>query len=251
MRVNRKKQKYQPTYSIDGNLHGAEALVRLIDPELGFISPEEFIPVAEQMGVIDEIDDFVLHTVCEFLYSGIPMQNKMTSINVNLSVIQCMRSGFVKHIGEIVKSHKIDQSLINFEITESVAAKDYHILNSVIKQLKDSGFMFSMDDYGTGYSNMVSIFSLNFDIIKIDKSILWEAMKNEQGMIILESSINMIKMLSRKILVEGVETAAQLEVLKKLGVDYLQGYYFSKPLPKDKFVEHISKNRHDVLKSTL
>ena len=233
---------YQPTYHLDGRLHGAEALVRLDDEKLGFISPEEFVPIAEQLGVIEEIDDYILREVCAFLQSGVPMECGMDSINVNLSVIQCMRPGFSDHIYGIVDSYNIRRDWINFEITESVAAHDYHLLSDVVGHLKDSGFLFSMDDYGTGYSNMTSMFSLNFDIIKIDKSILWGAMESEQGRIILENSVQMIRQMGRRILVEGVETKEQLELLQELGVDFLQGFYFSQPVPKDDFIKFIRRN---------
>ncbi len=232
---------YQPTYHIDGRLHGAEALVRLNDEKLGFISPEEFVPIAEEMGVIEEIDDFMLREVCAFLQTGTPMACGMDSINVNLSVIQCMRPGFAEHIYSIVDSYHIKRDWINFEITESVAARDYHLLNDVIGSLKDSGFLFSMDDYGTGYSNMTSMFSLGFDVVKLDKSILWGALESEQGRIVLENSIRMIRQMERRILVEGVETAEQLALLRELGVDFLQGFYFSPPVPQDEFVALIQK----------
>ena len=233
---------YQPTYTLKNlRLHGAEALIRLHDSQLGNLFPDEFIPAAEQIGLIDEIDDFVLREVCAFMKSGTPQKYGIDVINVNLSVIQCMRPGFVEHINSIVEECGTEKSTINFEITESVAASDYDVLSSVVKQLKKSGFKFSMDDYGTGYSNMQSIFSLDFDVIKIDKSILWGAEKSELGHIILENSVRMIKQMERKILVEGVETTEQIELLKGYSVDYLQGYYFSRPVPKDEFISVISK----------
>ncbi len=228
---------YQPTYQLKGQkLHGAEALIRLHDKTLGNIFPDEFIPIAEQIGMIEQIDDFVLREVCKFIKSGLPEQFGMDSINVNLSVIECMQPGFVKHINRIVDEIGIDKHMINFEITESVAASDYKLLNSVVTALKNYGFRFSMDDYGTGYSNMESIFSLDFDVVKIDKSILWRAENSELGQIILENSVRMIKQMKREILVEGVETSKQIEMLEKLAVDYLQGYFFSKPIPKEEFI---------------
>ena len=231
---------YQPTYHISGKLHGAEALLRMHDRELGNVYPDEFIPVAEQIGLIDEIDDYVLDCVCKFVKTGIPQQYGMDSINVNLSVMQCMKPGFVERVSGIVESNGVDKSFINFEITESIAASDYRILSDVIKRLKDDGFMFSMDDYGTGYSNVSAVFSLNLDVVKIDKSLLWNAEKDALGMIILENTIRMIQQIQKKILVEGVETMSQIELLKYLRVDYLQGFYFSKPIPKDEFVKLIS-----------
>ena len=233
---------YQPTYYMDGlRLHGAEALVRLNDSIMGRLFPDEFIPVAEQVGMIDAIDDFVLKQVCDFLESGIPGQYGIDCINVNLSVMQCLQPGFVKHICKIVDGFDVEKSWINFEITESIAASDYEILSGVVSDLKSHGFRFAMDDYGTGYSNMQSIFSLDFDVVKIDKSILWGAEETELGKIILGNSVRMIDQMNRQILVEGVETKEQVELLKELSVDYLQGYYFSKPIPKQEFIEFIQE----------
>ncbi|MBO4591997.1 MAG: EAL domain-containing protein, partial [Eubacterium sp.] len=231
---------YQPTYYLTGfKLHGAEALLRLHDSELGNVFPDEFIPVIEQMGLIDDVDDFVLKQVCEFIKTGIPEKAGMDCINVNLSVSQCMHSGFVERMNSIVESYDIPKSMINFEITESVAADDYDKLSQVIDELKEAGFKFSMDDYGTGYSNVQSSFSLDYDSIKIDKSILWGAEKSQKGKTILTNSINMIKQMDKEIVVEGVETDAQIDMLKDLPVDYLQGYYFSKPIPRDELIKKI------------
>lgn len=235
---------YQPTYNLsDRSLHGAEALVRMVDKELGPVYPDEFIPIAESIGIIDDIDDFVLIEVCKFISSGIPAKYGLDCININLSVLQCIKSGFVEHINGIVEEQGVDKKCINFEITESWASDDYKILSNVISSLKAEGFLFSMDDYGTGYSNMSAIFSLDLDVIKIDKSILWGAQESELGMIILENSIRMIKQMNRGILVEGVETEEQIKLLEKLGVNYLQGFYFSRPVPEDKFIEIISNNK--------
>ena len=232
---------YQPTFNLaDKSLHGAEALIRLHDGVLGSIFPDEFIPIAEQIGVIDAIDDFVLKEVCEFIASGIPAKYGIKTINVNLSVIECMQPGFVKHINTVTDKYRISKEAINFEITESVAASDYELLSKVVTALKNDGFHFSMDDYGTGYSNIRAIFMLDFDVVKIDKSILWSAEESEMGKIILENSVRMIKQMKREILVEGVETQEQINLLSTLAVDYLQGYFFSRPIPKDEFIKLIS-----------
>lgn len=240
---------YQPTYHVDGeHLHGAEALIRLHDKHLGDIFPDEFIPIAEQIGMIDELYNFVLEEVCLFLNSGIPQHFGMECINVNLSVVHCMQPDFINDINYIIDKYGIDRSSINFEITETLAASDYKQLSQVVSDMKDDGYHFSMDDYGTGYSNMQAIFSLDFDIVKIDKSILWSAEKSDLGRIILESSVSMIKQMNRQILVEGVETKEQIEMLRNLGVDYLQGYYFSKPVPKEKFITIIKENAEKLKK---
>ena len=229
---------YQPTYYADGKrIHGAEALVRLHDDKLGRLFPDEFIPVAERIGLIGEIDDYVLRSVCAFLAGGLPAQLGLECINVNLSVLQCLQPGFVDHILSIVEAGGADRSQINFEITESVDAADYRVLSAVVHEFRRAGFQISIDDYGTGYSNMQALFAMEFDVVKIDKSILWEAQKSSLGRIILENSVRMIRQMDRKILVEGVETAEQIELLAQLGVDYLQGFYFSRPVPLDELLK--------------
>lgn len=232
---------FQPTHHLDGKLHGAEALIRMHDSVLGNLYPDEFIPIAEHNGLVDDIDDFVLEQVCRFIKTGVPERCGIDNINVNLSVIQCMRPRFVESINAIVDKYEVNKKLINFEITETIAACDYDRLANIIHRLKSDGFMFSMDDYGTGYSNVSAVFSLDLDVIKIDKSILWGAETSELGMVILENTIRMIRQMKKKILVEGVETSKQIELLKKLGVDFLQGFYFSKPIPEDEFIKYIIK----------
>ena len=233
---------YQPTYNLDKTLHGAEALLRMRDKQMGMIYPDEFIPIAEQLGMIDNLDEFVLKEVCKFILTGIPQKNGMDCINVNLSVLECMKEGFAEYISGIVESAGIRKRMINFEITESVAARDYHHLANVIDQLKQEGFQFSIDDYGTGYSNMTSLFSLGADIIKIDKSVLWNAEKSELGMTLLKTSIEMVHKMQKKALMEGVETEEHIAILSELGCDYLQGFYFSKPLPLNDFIALIESS---------
>ena len=153
-----------------------------------------------------------------------------------------MQPDFLQQINQIAEKFDIDKRCINFEITESIAASDYGLLSSIVNVLKSEGYQFSMDDYGTGYSNIESIFSLDFDVVKIDKSILWNAEKSELGRIVLENTVHMVRQMHRKILVEGVETSEQISLLDTLGVDYLQGYFFSRPIPKDDFVAYIRKS---------
>ena len=233
---------YQPTYHMDKTLHGAEALLRMQDKELGMIYPDEFIPIAEQLGLIDELDEFVLREVCKFVLTGIPQKYGMDCINVNLSVLECMKDGFAEHVSGIVENAGVRKTFINFEITESVASKDYEHLSSVIDQLRNEGFLFSIDDYGTGYSNMTALFSLGADVVKIDKSILWNAGESALGMTLLKTSIDMVHEMQKKCLMEGVETEEHLRILRDMGCDYLQGYYFSKPLPKDEFVRLLERS---------
>ncbi len=238
---------YQPTFNLsDGSLHGAEALLRLDDETIGRIPPYEFIPISEQMGLVDVLDTFVLGEVCKLLSTELKNDTSIEAINVNLSVLQCMKPGFVQSIDKEADKYGIDRSRINFEITESVAASDYDQLSQIVSELKRSGFRFSLDDYGTGYSNVMSVFSMDLDIIKIDKSILWTAVDHELGRILLENTVRMIKQMGRKVLVKGVETKAQLDLLRDVGVDYLQGFYFSRPLPREEFLALVANEKQKI-----
>ncbi|MCR5251062.1 MAG: EAL domain-containing protein [Lachnospiraceae bacterium] len=235
---------YQPVYRIQGlSIYSAEALLRLRDSKIGNIMPDEFIPIAEQNGLIDRLGDYVLEEVCLFLSSGIPMEMGLDCIEINLSVVQCLQPGFVKRVRDTVRKYDIPPRFINFEVTESAAASDYSELDAVLNDLKASGFLLSLDDYGIGYSNVRSVFSLDFDLVKIDKSILWEVRGNDEenggknkGRVILENSVRMIREMQLKILVEGVETQEQLELLETMDIDYLQGFYFSRPVSKNELL---------------
>ncbi len=229
---------YQPVYDLPSlRLRSAEALLRLHDRVLGNIPPAEFIPAAERAGLIANLGEFVLEKVCIFLTSGVPDELGLSHISVNLPILQCVQPDFADSVRSIVNRFGVEPSRINFEITETVATNDYNALDGVIRELKRDGFTFAMDDYGTGYSNMQAVFSLDFDTVKLDKSILWNAEKNLIGRAILENSVRMIRDMQRKISIEGVETEEQLQLAQKLSVDYLQGFYFSKPMPKDAFIE--------------
>ncbi|MCR5802349.1 MAG: EAL domain-containing protein [Lachnospiraceae bacterium] len=228
---------YQPVYDAkEQRVHSAEALLRLHDSLLGEVPPSELIPVAEQNGIIEKIGEFVLEEVCHFFSSGIPVDLGLEYIDINLSVIQCMQTGFVENVVKIVSKYKVEPSRINFEITEAVASSDHEVLDRVMKELKGRGFRFSMDEYGIGYSNMQSIFTNYFDIVKIDRNVLWEAEKSVPERVVLENSVRMMREMNRKILVEGVETQDQINLLNDMAVDYLQGYYFSKPVNQNEFI---------------
>ena len=227
---------YQPVYYLENmSIHSAEALIRLHDEELGDIPPGEFIPIAERDGIIDRIGSFVLEEACMFLSSGLPGQMGIEYISVNLSVVQCMRSGFAAYAKELAARYDIAPSQVSFEIKESAAAGDLPILMNVIRTLRDYGFRFSMDSYGTGFSDLHALYALDFDVIKIDRSILNRA-EDKIGRIVLENCVRMIREMKRRILVEGVETIEQIELLKKLDVDYVQGYYSSKPITKNELL---------------
>ncbi len=236
------KVYYQPIWDAPSNrIHSCEALLRLFDDQLGFVSPEEFILVAEENGSIVEIGEFVFDEVCRFIVESNLREKEIEFVEVNLSVVQCLQSNLVERLETILAKYNLPASSINIEITETAATENESALRNTLEQFHEMGFSVSMDDFGTGYSNLMSIFDLNFDIIKIDKSILWNADTNLAGDIILENTVNTIKQMDRRIVCEGVETETQRDKLTQMGVDYCQGYWFSRPVNGDEFVDYIEK----------
>ena len=230
---------YQPIYSNEKNgFNSAEALLRLITPEYGFIRPDLFIPMAEESGAIHKIGLIVLEKVCRFISSDEFKKLGLDYIEVNLSVVQCMDKNLADKILSVCKKYDVNPSQLNLEITETASIFTQRNMIKNINRLFETGYSFSLDDFGTGYSNLVRIASLPLNIVKLDKSFTWTE-NSEDLKIILENTINMIKKMNMKIVVEGVETEEMLKRFKDLGCEYIQGYYFSKPLPEYDFINYI------------
>ncbi len=235
------KVYYQPIYSVDSKrITAAEALIRLYDEELGFISPDVFIPLAEKEGYIIRIGRFVFEQVCSFIEKNDLPKMGIEYIEVNLSAVQCMQYSLADDFLNIMKEHSIDPSQVNFELTETSAIISCRSVDRNIKVFNEQGIPLSLDDYGTGYSNISYIYNIPFKYIKVDKGILWSAMKNEKAFITLKNVVDMSKQLGMKLIVEGVETAEQVAMLRGLGCDYFQGYYFSKAVSGDEFISYIN-----------
>ncbi len=231
---------YQPIYSCEQRkIISCEALVRLQDEELGCISPDEFIPIAEDNGRIIQIGLFVFEEVCKFITDKNVHKIGIEYVNVNLSVIQCMQSNLIEQITQIMHRYSISPSEICFELTETASAFTPYIMEKNIRELADMGFLFALDDYGTGFSNMNYLLNLPFSIIKLEKGMIWDSFKNAKTGIAIDSTIALARNLNIMIVAEGVETIDQANVLFEKGFDYLQGFYFSKPVVKDKFFEMI------------
>lgn len=231
---------YQPIYSSEHNcFKSAEALIRLHDDQLGFISPEEFVPIAERNGLILEIGDYVFESVCDFISSGEAASFDIEYIEVNLSMVQCMQEALHTHLVEIMDRFRIPYSMIDFEITETFNISDNEILTKNMNSLISCGCSFALDDYGTGFSNTSYLMEYPFMLVKLDKSFIWGAMESENARIILKNTVRMLKELNLKIVAEGVETKEQAKILIDMGCDYLQGYFFSMPIPREKYVEYL------------
>ncbi len=242
IKENRFYVVYQPIYNTkEKKITTAEALLRLKDDELGEISPGEFIPIAEETGDILSLGLFVFSTVCKDIKEHHLLEYGLKSISLNLSKRQFVQADLSECFASILKKYEIDPKNIILEITESITTvPDINFLHT-LKSLKNLGFIFSMDDYGTGYSNFEAIVGpVEFSTIKIDKSILYAGEKSVSGNAILETNIHLINRLNMHSLVEGVETDEQKTKLENLGCHYLQGFYFSKPIKVDSFISYIA-----------
>lgn len=231
---------YQPIYSVkEGKFVSAEALIRLKDPQHGFISPETLIVAAEKSGAIHKIGEVVFEKVCQFIASKEFEQLGLDYIEINLSVSQIMNGDLPETLLSIMNEYKISPDKINLEITETAAAYAQRVMTENLEKLTLAGISFSLDDYGTGYSNMQRVIQLPLKIIKLDKSFVDEN-NNPKMWIVLKNTVKMLKDMNMEIVVEGVETQEMLDAFSKLKCDFIQGYYFSKPIPRNDFVEFIN-----------
>ena len=230
---------YQPIYSTkEKRFISAEALLRLYDEKYGFISPDIFILAAEKSGAIHKIGEYVLEEVCRFISSDDFRRLGLDYIEINLSVAQCMQSDLADKVLQTIRKYGVSPDKINLEITETAANYSQNIMTANIDKLCDAGISFSLDDYGTGYSNIRSVASLPLTIVKLDKTFV-DTESNPKMWVVLRNTVKMIKDMEMHIVVEGVETKQILEKFTDLECDYIQGYYFSKPIPEDDFVKFI------------
>lgn len=229
---------YQPIYcNKSGYYTCAEALVRIRDENNRFIPPEVFIPIAEQNGWILRLGSIVFEKVCRFIKEHRLQERGIHYIEVNLSVVQCMQDNLADKFLEIMRAYNIAPNFINLEITETAASNSETILIHNMNQLMQQGTTFSLDDYGSGYANLNYITFLPFHLVKLDKEIVWAYFRNPRAKVVLESAITMIKHLGMKIVAEGVESMEQYATMQRLGVDYTQGFYFSKPVDEKSFLK--------------
>ena len=233
------KVYYQPIYSVaEKKFVSAEALIRLNDEKYGFISPELFIVAAERSGAIHKIGDYVMDEVCRFIASDEYKKLGLEYIEVNLSVAQCMSPDLAEKILHTMRRHNVSPDAINLEITETAMSYAQNTMSENIERLYSAGLSFSLDDYGTGYSNINRVASLPLKIVKLDKSFV-DSEDNPKMWVVLQSTVKMIKDMDMHIVVEGIETEQVLEKFANLKCDYIQGYYFSKPIPEEEFVDFI------------
>ncbi|HEB5000973.1 TPA: EAL domain-containing protein [Clostridioides difficile] len=233
---------YQPKYSLGdvNEIEGAEALIRWNSREFGFISPIDFIPLFEKNGFIVNIDMFVFEEVCKTLNKWINKGYTPVPISVNMSRVHLYRDNFIENITDLISKYNISPEFIELELTESVVFDNLNILIDIMKKIKEIGFLISMDDFGSGYSSLNLLKDLSFDILKLDRGFLIETTDTKRGKIIISKIVEMAKAIDIKVICEGVETYEQVEFLKEIGCDKVQGYLFAKPMVLDEFEKHLN-----------
>ncbi len=236
--ANEFKVYLQPKYSTKKEeLSAAEALVRWIHPEYGFVSPGKFIPIFEKNGFIIKLDDFMLTEVAKLQAQWLSEGKKLVPISVNVSRAHFSRYDLAEHICGIVDDFKVPHEFIELELTESAFFDDKQVLLGTVKKLKDFGFKVSMDDFGAGYSSLNSLKELPLDIIKLDAQFFREIDDQKRAELIVSDTIKLAKKLGMQIVAEGIETREQVDFLADQHCDLIQGFYFAKPLPIEEFVE--------------
>ncbi len=229
----------QPLISAeDGSIVGAEALSRIRDPQGKIIPPSIFIPIAENNGRINELGEQVFEKTCEFIKENDLEAMGIRWINVNLSPVQFMRSDLGERYASIAGKYGVDPGMIHLEITEESMIDD-SFLQKQIQAMEGKGFRFVLDDYGTGYSNLSRLKKCPFINIKIDMGLVWDYCKEPDA--ILPNMINAFRSMNFGITSEGIEDENMAEEMRRLGCDFLQGFYYSKPIPMDEFVRKYSK----------
>ncbi|MCW4244852.1 MAG: EAL domain-containing protein [Candidatus Thiodiazotropha taylori] len=237
--------QYQPIVDIaDGQIVGAEALIRWESPERGRVRPDEFIPVAEESGLIVPIGDWVLQQAALDLKLWDRAGLKMDLLSVNVSTVQFQNEGFLEKMADLLKANHHLTSRLFLEITESVFLGEHREPGVRLGKLRKQGIGISIDDFGTGYSSLSYLKRFPVDKIKIDQSFVRDVTTDPEDAALCEAIIAMAHHLGLKVVAEGVETAAQWQFLRNSGCDYAQGYYFSQPMTASDFTDHLDRHRN-------
>ena len=233
---------YQPVYSLKEDKYiSLEALSRLRHPELGWISPDLFIQLAEKNKAIEKITDLQFHKVCKFIKDNPELMTHLKTVKMNLSPIDLMRNDCSEHFISIIDEYQIPHSFIQFEITETVATEYNTSLTNAINGFQKEGIGLCLDDFGSGYANFNTVTQIPFSIIKLDRSLLFNVKNDSKAAAFYQSIVSVFHSMGYSIVSEGVETQEENDLLNSWGVDMIQGYFYSKPLSKDKLLKLILK----------
>ena len=235
---------FQPKYSLNTeSMAGAEALVRWIHPEWGFMSPGEFIPLFEKNGFIPQLDRYVWERVCARLRDWREKGYPLVPVSVNVSRADVYRAHLADTLQELTRKYGVDPMYLHLEITESAYSENPSQIISTVEELRKRGFIIEMDDFGSGYSSLNMFSQMSLDVLKLDMKFIQSEMTKPAEQSILDDIISMAHRVRLSVVAEGVETQDQVSRLRKMGCDYVQGYFFAKPMPAEEF-ETLLQTRH-------
>lgn len=233
---------FQPIFSNNAqNFTSAEALVRIRKPDGSLLRPDIFIPVAESSGQIIRLGERVFEKVCEFLKNSNAVELGIHYVEVNLSVVQCEMADLADRLIAIIEKYGIDANLINLEITESASVTSRAVLLKNMQKLIEYGFTFSLDDFGKGQSNLMYVVEMPVSIIKLDYDMSKAFFNTPKAKQVVRAVVSMAHGMNLKLVAEGIETAEEIDGMYKENIDYIQGYYYSRPLPMNEFLAFIEK----------
>ena len=228
----------QPKYDLlTERVVGAEALVRWIHPQLGFVPPAKFVPIFEQNGFIYQLDKYVWEKTCQLLREDIDAGRPVLPVSINVSRVDFYSPAIVQVLEGLIQKYNLDPRLLELELTESAYVENPQQIIEITKALQSKGFVILMDDFGSGYSSLNMLKDLPVDVLKIDLKFLTDSEGVEEGRAddILSSVVKMAKRLKLTVIAEGVESQKQVDFLRTIGCEYAQGYYFSEPLPQEDY----------------
>lgn len=234
----------QPKHKVQGGaLGGAEALVRWISPEKGFISPGTFIPLFEKNGFVGKVDNYILEQLCRFQQKRLQRGLKTVPISVNVSRVQLSDPHLAQEICGIVDKYGVPHQYIDLELTESACFDDMDVLVNTIVTLRSMGFPVSMDDFGSGYSSLNLLKELPFDTLKIDGEFFRHVTDLNRANLVVQNIIDLAKALKMTVVAEGIESEEQVAFLRTTECDLIQGYYYSKPISAKDFEDYMARHK--------
>lgn len=227
---------YQPKVELEsGKIACSESLVRWRSKDGSIIPPDLFIPVFESKYMIDRLDQYVFEEVCRFLQGRLKTGKKVLPVSVNVSRLQFFDQNFVRRYTEIRDRYQIPPELLEIEFTESIAIDNSGLLTRIVERLRQAGFSCSIDDFGKGYSSLSLLKTLPIDVLKIDRFFFTESSDPERDMAVVQGIIELVHKFHIRTVAEGIESMDQVEMLKKIGCDYIQGFVFYRPMPQEDY----------------
>ena len=223
----------QPQYDMKHELRGFEALARMRDSDGSIIRPDLFIPVAEKVGLIDKVDGMVFRKSAAFFSEIAKQYGKELTLSLNASVRHIMKKGFIKEISDLIEKSGLSPSQLEIEITESILMDSADKALQRINELKATGIKLAIDDFGTGYSSLSYLNKIPADLLKIDKSFIDRINTNESSKQYVAAMISIGHIMGLDVISEGVEKEEQLEALRSIGCELIQGFIWGKPLPPE------------------